>query len=629
MPESSTQPPAGGDWPAQAGVILVCVAPFALLPGMFDRWVFPKLLLVVVGAGFALFARPAGKLPRWVSWWLLAVGAVLAAGAMLGAAPLPQLFGRWPRYEGAVALPVYVLAAWSGARLLGGDAPPRRVRTMWMTTSLAALVAAVIAVTETFGVHLLATTQARPGSVFGNASDQGVVGAVVVAMLLPMCQRRLASVQTPGAGRSREAGIGWVGLCSGIVLVATSASRAAMLALLVVLATHLVLLWRRGRSEGRRRAWLLPVGLAAIGAILVGVLPMARSRLTGASALSQETVTNRWTMWRATAELLRGDLGAGVGPSGFSDAVNAVLPENWFATVGEGAVLESPHNIVAQVASAGGVVGLVAVLVFAAWLVRETWVRRHSGEPAGSLARADLREGAVLAVLGWAVALLTHFTSPGNIILPAVLMGALLAGSMAVPSAGEASARGVRERGVTWWVAAVVVCAWAVGLAGGVTGDFALNSGTDAVQAGRADAADSAFSSAQRLRPWDADVPLIAAESFAGALDGSRQANPKMVTAAQRWSELAMVRLPGSTRALKAGAVADQYAGDVAGAIGLLDRAASLSPTDPQVFQRLGALQAVTGDVPAGLKSLEWAAHLDPGDEGIQQTLTYVRGLPR
>lgn len=628
MPESSTQPQAGGDWPAQAGVILVCVAPFALLSGMFDRWVFPKLLLVVVGAGFALFARPAGKLPRWVSWWLLAAGAVLAAGAMLGAAPLPQLLGRWPRYEGAVALPVYGLAAWSGARLLGGDAPPRRVRTMWITTSLAALVAAVIAVTETFGVHLLATTQARPGSVFGNASDQGVVGAVVVAMLLPVCQRRLASDQMP-AGRSREAGIGWTGLCSGVVLVATSASRAAMLALLVVLAAHLVLLWRRGKSEGRRRASLLPVGLAVIGAILVGVLPMARSRLTGASALSQETVTNRWSMWRATAELLRSHLGAGVGPSGFSDAVNAVLPENWFATVGEGAVLESPHNIVAQVASAGGVAGLVAVLVFAARLVRETWARRHSRDPAGSLARTDLREGAVLAVLGWAVALLTHFTSPGNIILPAVLVGALLADPTPVPSAGEASVRAVRGRGVTWWVAAVVVCMWGVGLAGGVAGDFALNSGMDAVQAGRADAADSSFSSAQRLRPWDADVPLIAAESFAGAMDGSRQAKPEMVVAAQRWSELAMARLPDSTRALKAGAVADQYAGDAAGAIGVLDRAASLAPTDPQVFQRLGALQAVTGDVPAGLKSLEWAARLDPGDEGIQQTLTYVRGLPR
>ncbi len=383
MPQHSTARSVRGERAAQGGVIILCLAPFVLLPGMFDRWVFPKLLLALAGAGFALFARASGRLPRWVGWWLIAAAAALAVGALFGSAPLAQLIGRWPRYEGAVALPVYVLAAWSGARLLGGDAPPRRVRTAWVTTSVAALVAAVIAVTETFGLHLLATTQARPGSVFGNASDQGIVGVVVVAMLLPACQRVLASDRTRASDSFRRASIGWVGLGSGIVLVATSASRAAMLALAVVLAVHLALrLASRGRGEGRRGAWRLPTGLAVLSAVLVGVLPMARSRLTGASALSQETVTNRLTMWRATAELLRGHIAVGVGPSGFSDAVGVALPENWFATVGEGAVLESPHSILGQVASAGGLVGLVAVLGFVAWVIREARLRRRRGSAA-------------------------------------------------------------------------------------------------------------------------------------------------------------------------------------------------------------------------------------------------------
>lgn len=630
MPGTAATTPTRPDWPAQIAAVLICAAPFALLPGMFDRWVFPKLLLAVAGAGFALFARPSGKLPRWVSWWLVAAAVVLVTGAVFGAAPLAQLIGRWPRYEGAVALPVYVLAAWSGARLLGGDAPPRLVRTVWVTTSVAALVAAVIAVTETFGVHLLTTTQARPGSVLGNASDQGVVGVVVVAILLPVCHRMLEStgVQTLAGRHGRV--VVWVGLCSGIVLVGTSASRAAVLALVVVLAADLA--WRLrpwGQREGRVRAWQLPLGLAAVSIALVGVLPMARSRLTGGSALAQETVTNRLTMWRAAAELLRGHLAVGVGPSGFSDAINAVLPEDWFATVGEGAVLESPHNILAQVASAGGALGVVAVLVLVVCLVRSILVRHRRGDLAGSPAPADLREGAVLAALGWAVALLTHFTSPGNTLLPAMLMGAFAADAASSAAASGSRAHGVRGRRLSWWATAVVVGVWALGLLAAVAGDLALNDGMDAARDGRAEAADSAFTSAQRLRPWDADVSLISAECFAGALDGNGQQDPDMVAAAQRWSGLTMVRLPHSTRALMAAAVADQYAGDAGGAIELLSRAGSLAPTDPQVYQRLGALQAVTGDVPAGLKSLEWAAHLDPGDEGIQQTLEYVRGLRR
>lgn len=635
--------------------MLLSIAPFLFFPGMFDRWVFPKLLVAMVGAGCALAARGTGRLPGWLRWWLLAAGLVLVTSALMGDTPMAQLVGRWPRYEGLVGLPVYVLAMWAGSRLLGGHGATGRLWALWATVACGAVVAAVVATAEASGMHPIATTQARAGSLFGNASDQGIVGVVTVALFLPPAQRVLlgwrgtALARSTGSGRppakSWPRAVVWLGLGAGTVLVATSASRAAVLASVVVLIVHAaVRLISPGGRASRAAVWWLPVGVGAVGTMLVVLLPMARNRVSGATALSQDTVVNRFTIWRTTFDLLRGRVVSGVGPSGFEDAINRYLPVDWFATVGEGAVLESPHNVVLQVASAGGVGACALMAGFVAATVISGRHRCRSGAGVDSSAcvqlNSDLHEGSMLGLIGWVVALLTHFTSPGNTILPAMLLGGLLA-VPAVPasvrparssrgagrSAATNMARDGRAHSPAWWAVLAVVAVWTAGTVGAVAGDYALGRGVTAVSAGRSGEASSAFGLASTLRPWDCDIPLIASESFAAILDQGAEPETSTVDAASDWSQAAVDRLPRSVRALKARAVARQYRGDAAGAIEDLKVAAGYAPTDPQVFQRLGALQAVTGNVEEGLRSVEWAAHLDPGNQNIAQTLGYVQGL--
>src|SRR6187399_2770225 len=129
---------------AAVAIVLAVVASVVFLPGALERWTLPKELLLVVATLLAAIAAPAGRLPRWL-WILIGVGAaVLAVSALLGAAPVTQLFGRWPRYEGLVTIPVYVAAVWTGARLLGPGADGGRRSIFTTSVAVAAIASGVV-----------------------------------------------------------------------------------------------------------------------------------------------------------------------------------------------------------------------------------------------------------------------------------------------------------------------------------------------------------------------------------------------------------------------------------------------------------------------------------------------------
>ncbi|MEZ3159269.1 O-antigen ligase family protein [Microbacterium sp. BWT-B31] len=583
----------GGD-PSLAGVPahlraiaiwLLCLAPIAMLPGLNDRWGWPTLLCVVLAALLAVWVPPTGRLPVWLLVLIGAVAVVLIIGALSADAPIAQLFGRAPRYEGLVALPVLVAAGWAGARLLGTKTSAPALRHAVVSLATASVLLAVVGVLESMGLRPIDSDLLRPGSLAGNATDQAILGAIFAAVL--------GSVLI-GTWRRTGRIVWWAGggLVAGVVSVATSASRAGLLALGVValaLAVRFV-----ARSPRRGRDGLIAVG-AVVAAFFVAVaVPLTRDRLFGLGAFAQQTVADRFYMWDDAWRLFLSSPWLGVGPSGFADAITPHFGDEWFTRAQAGAILDSPHSIVLQAALVGGIPGvLAAALVVGGALVVGV---RHAR--AASLAHRDLLIGALVAIPAAGVALLTHVTSPTTLAPLAMLVGLLVA----VPPRGP-TAR-------SWVVAASVIgCVWLAFLLACTIADAALLDGRRAIMSGDLDRSVASFDTAQAFRPWDADVALVAAQSLGAAMDHglAGAADP-----AAAWARRGAEALPSSSRAQYVAGMVALGRGEDDLAAGYLAKAAELSPADPRIHHELGVARLVGGDAAGARPALERAVELAP-----------------
>jgi Flp pilus assembly protein TadD len=226
--------------------------------------------------------------------------------------------------------------------------------------------------------------------------------------------------------------------------------------------------------------------------------------------------------------------------------------------------------------------------------------------------------GGIVALLAYVVALMTHFTSASTTILAALLAGMVMSVRVVHPSPPLVLAGRTFPRERLRQIAATALSAWAALLVVSAGAELPLQIAVDASRRGDVVTAEDAFGMASSLRPWDADIYLIAAESLAGAADrGVTTASQPAVD----WAERARRALPSSLRAAKALAVGQQYSGDFGSAVQTLIHASRLAPTDPEVFHRLGALQAALGNKSSAEDSLRWAAELDPTLEGVWVSL--------
>jgi len=154
------------------------------------------------------------------------------------------------------------------------------------------------------------------------------------------------------------------------------------------------------------------------------------------------------------------------------------------------------------------------------------------------------------------------------------------------------------------------------------------------VERGDSQTADTAFKMSERLRPWDADVALLAATAL------SRQSmtepshpernglDPASLSAsALSWAERAVDRLPESSEAALALATAQEGVGDLTAALRTYQGLKSLSPTNALVWQRQGVVQAETGELPEAETSLLRAAILSPTSAEPWQNLAMLYDL--
>jgi hypothetical protein len=168
---------------------LLSIGTASFLPLALNRFVFPKLAVIAAGVLIATLTPARGRLPAAAVTLLVASAGWLVVAALTGAMPLEQLIGLPPRYEGIVSLPVYAGAGIAGARLLG----PARARgsSAWFLRwlSVAAIAIGVEAVLEAAGLRPLASNVQRPGSLLGNASDEGAWAILALAPLAAVSLR--------------------------------------------------------------------------------------------------------------------------------------------------------------------------------------------------------------------------------------------------------------------------------------------------------------------------------------------------------------------------------------------------------------------------------------------------------
>lgn len=615
------------------GVWLAVLALVVFLPEAFTRWFLPKELLLLVALVFASRAPARGRMPRTL-WVLIGVGALLLAlAAFASDGPVGAIMGRWPRYEGLISLPVYVAAVWVGTRLLGPHASIVRLGSFTRALVAASLLIGVVSFLEGLGLRPIAGDADRPGSLLGNATDQGLIGAAIVLLLLPpfatACAAARAKLVASGSARIRGAAridvVTWpatlaLGVIASVLTVVISASRAGLLALGAgLLVVMLVQVRERVRLSGPRAGWLAAGQGAALALLLAGItfaVPAMRVRLLGMSELSLSTITDRFAIWQTTSAMIAERPLLGVGPSGFLDAIAVRHDADWYSSVGAGTVLDSPHNWLLQAAAAGGIPLLVAAVVLAG-MVLVTAIRRMRSAESSPIsksgpttsARFDLLHGGLGAIVGLGIGLLTHFTTAPTGILLGLLIGVLTAVG---PRPDRRHWRRIRTGlFVLWLVAFAVVTVAEIPLASGV-------------QARTATDADTQFTIAQALRPWDADITSIAAQSLTARADSGDKA---VVPVAVEWAERAVKAQPANLATQYTLGVAWRAAGKLDAASELFARLQKTHPADPRVIMQLGVTRIVEGDHAAGLALIVQANRLNPDDDSIARTLAWARSL--
>jgi O-Antigen ligase len=529
-------------------ILLLAVAGAAFLPGALDRFVFPKLALAAAGVLLAVSGPARGTLPRAAMWLLLLSGLLLLAAALIGATPLQQILGRPPRYEGLVALPVYLGALASGARVLG----PGRARgsTAWLLDglSVAALAIGIEAALEAAGLRPLLSSVSRPGSLLGNASDQGAWAVLALGPLGAVAIRLRGTLHRAGA-------------IGAAVALATSGSRGALLGA-VVLAIVLAAL---APSRGPRLAIAAGCAILALGVL---ALPTTRTRVLSTTPLARQTVTGRTLLWRETLKLVSNHPLLGVGPSGYVDAVPAYHDRRYEQEIGPANPPDSPENWLLQATDAGGL-GLALLAVILAGLV----LRRGAAtvREQRSVAEGIAIGGMLAGLAGYSVALLFHFTTAGTTPLAALFAGALIAAPS--PSAAGAYAR----------LRIVLIAAYAVltvVLAAGAAAELPLRSALLQAAAGNLAAADRDFHTARDLRPWDAGIAQDATHAFA-VLAHAHQAGASRY--GLPWATKELAAYPDSIQGLEDAATLESAAGRPAAAARLLRTARRLEPYNPDL----------------------------------------------
>lgn len=558
-------------------IALLVGSSVAVLPWAFTPHTWVKLLVISVAVALALWkTSPVDAVPRPLALAGVLLIAWLSVATLLSSHPGTTLVGRWPRFEGVIALVVYALTALAGARLFRPGEVSKRARTephwAWLHVCLAwaAIVVLVVAVIQVVSDD----SGIRAGSTLGNATDMALWAVLALGALLPRALQSNGRLVRVGA------------LAAGLV-IAISGSRAGYVAFVVVLAG--VIAWML-RHRAIARTTLLGIGVSLAGVVgIAAAVPSVRGRL-----LESGTVSGRWLVWRESVALGVDNAGSGVGLGGYVDAIPGYHTAAYAESVGLQMALDSPHMWPLQVLSAGGAPGLVLSLVvlgLCVWYGREALRRADEG-------RGHLVVGTLAGVTAYGVGLMTHFTSPTTTPLAALLVGAALA------TAGRTDAALLPR----WLLRpALVLLVSLLGLS--TMADLHVGTALRAVNDAHIEQAAQSFDQAALLAPWNPDIPAAAAQALARrATDGDVRAGSLAVDYADR----ALAVIPESVEVGLAKGTALNALGRPGEAKALLDALDRRAPHHYVVLVQRGIAWFGEGNTARALADLKLASEAEP-----------------
>jgi O-antigen ligase len=532
-----------------------------VVPGGLNRFVFGKLAIAGVGTLAAISAPARGLLPRLAVSLLACAGLLLGIAAATGHDPRAQLIGLPPRYEGLIALPIYLGALVAGARMLGPGRASGSTAWFLRWLSLAALAVGAVAILEAAHIEPLPGTGSRTGSLLGNASDEGAWAV--------LCLGPLTAIAIAGRRVLHVAAAGFA-----VAALICAESRGALLGVLGVAAMLAVSLPKR------RQRLTVALAMAIVVAIVLG-LPASRDRVTGADRLASKTAHGRVLLTEETVKLIADDPVIGYGPSGFVDELPHVHSVEYERVIGPQNPPDSPHDWLLQAAVAGGIaLGLLAISL--AWLtLTRGWagLTRHP-TPGEAAAYSGLLAG----LFGYSITLLFHFTSPGTTPLAAVFAGALL-GRAATSRDPSRLRRALARLARTGTLAALI--ALLVVLVAGAIAEIPLRAGVVDAARGRLRAASHQFEVAEDWRPWDVGVAALATHVFATLAD---RGVAGAASVGAPWAKKALAADRRSVEVLADAADIAAAAHEDPRALTLISLALTLDPRNPRLLARRGEL---------------------------------------
>lgn len=564
----------GSAWPvrAQVGVALVAVSGVVVVPGLAEPFLLPKATVAAVGVALVLSTRRASGLTRALSVVVAAGLAALLAAALLAEAPVSALVGRYPRYEGFWVLPVYAGALAAGARMRTWQTARRALEQV---LAVAAMVVALGAMAQLAG----AGSVERIGSVLGNASELGTWAAVAAVFLMPSALQR--------------DGIAMVGAAASTLAVVLSGSRGGLLGLLAGLIVMAALMWRQQDTRPAARMAFAAVAAVPVLAVLI---PGTRQRIFGVDPVAWATVSGRGWLWRDTMDLIAAHPILGVGPSGFVDAIGEFHSLGWAREVGPVNPPDSPHNLILQLLTAGG---LALLLVCIAGVV--LWLRQ---------ARNTLRTNPQLttaagpAIVAGVVAMQVHFTSAATMPLLALLGGWVAAVPLPEPPQSRQIVGDVAFR----WLPTITLGWCALVLAAATAAEASIAAALAETARGDETAAQTSWATAHRLRRWDQDLWLRQGHA---ATFATLQGNVPPTTCLNP-TELATTRLPNSSEATQDRAQCLEANGDPIAATQVLATGRVTDPTNIDLLLLSGVIAARSDDLQAAEELLLQASRLAP-----------------
>jgi O-antigen ligase len=590
------------------GIRVAVLSEAAFLPIALNPWVLSKEAVLVVGAVVGSRAAASGRLPRWSLLLVGTAAMLMLLSGLASAAPLVQLIGRFPRYEGLISLLVYFLAFWIGSRLLGADPGARRTTVFARTLAGVSIAIAAVSLGQLAGLSLGQQQFARPGALLGNATDQGIVGGMIACYLIVRVTREWRRT-VPSARLGKKGGIAaphdpfpWLelgGAVGSLVTLAVSASRGALLGTALALLVWVIVELARWRGFSRVVLGAVAAAILVFG-VAAAVAPLVISRVLGASPLASATIQDRVEMAKQAVRLLSEHPILGVGPGGFVDQAPTVQGRAWFVLVGRESALDSPHSWLLQAAMAGGIPLLLLALLLA---VLSIVVALRRWISAGSERLADHRVGAGLALVVYGIALLTHFTVASTTILAALMLGSIIA----VPTVAVVPRSIARVRTALLGLAGLVLVVLAIA-------EVPLASGVAAARRGDIAGARTGFDTAAAIRPWDAELFSIAAQSTAADADERvSDAGPL----AERYARAALALAPDSAQARLALSIALVSEGRLTAAEHQLEILRRRSPQDLIVLVRLADVASRQGDDARVRELLDTARAINPNEKSV------------